>query len=256
MPRELPLFASPFFYLGIFLASLVVFHILFRVARPLGKVGWKRTDYCWALAVLVGLVGSSIKIRQEVAGAYINGHAEAAVGASYRHLRASVLALAGEGICRAPAGAGPEADELRRQHDAVCRFGRAAIDHLPTRPAAVEVLEPLAGRPPVTSPVLLDYYRSLDQALAEYREARIRLDDLEADRRYSLFDVLVLLLSPVLVAVGAALRVVKISGEVEIEKAAERGREAPRNREADASDTPKEQGGEAKPAHVWESSRS
>ncbi|WP_165075645.1 hypothetical protein [Paludisphaera rhizosphaerae] len=230
MSWELPLFASPFFFLGIFLASMVAFYVLFMVVWPLGKVGWQRTDYCWALAVLVGLVGSSIKIRQEIAKAYINGHAESAMGASYRHLRAAVLTLSAEGVCRPPAGDGPEADELRREHEAVCRFGRETIDRLPRQSATEGDLEPLAQRPAVTSPVLLDDYRAIDQALAEYKEARNRLAELESEQGYSLFDLFVLLLSPILVAVGAALRVVKITGEVEIEKAAQRRQEETRSR--------------------------
>ena len=219
MPQDLPLFTSPLFYLAVFFAAGVAFHILFRRWRPLGTVGWLWTEYFWILVVLTGLVGTSIKVRGEIANGFVRGRAEAAVGSSYRHLRGAIGSLGGGAVCRAIEPAEQAAGvDVQREHDEACRFGRELLAGIPLR--APEELDerPFENRPRLTRPMLLDYYRTLDEALAEFREARLHLKQVRADQEYTRFDVAVLVVSPILAAVGAALHVVRTSAQVAVAK--------------------------------------
>jgi hypothetical protein len=217
MDVSLPLAANPAALFGALFASLVIFDLWLVRWWQLGRIGWKRVDYLWLFAAILGLFAASSEVRRMLApnfGAFARLYQQA----RYEDLQREVRFFGSGAICglfNSPSQVG--ADDEQRQLDAVCEFGKTAVAALPPEVTSEPLdLTPLRTRPQVQDAFLLHEYSVLDRAIAGYVEAEDKTSALVAASERSSFEIILAVVSPWILTVALALRITKVTGELRL----------------------------------------
>lgn len=222
MEPEIPLVTNPFWFFGVFFASLAFLHWLLIKVLKLGKRQWKEIDYIWISMSTLALFGASTTLRKALATRAID-LASARLQGSYSTLKFQLENLSGGAVCRTfirTEMSPPDFDEIEKEFDSVCKYGRGARSRLtkepPTDERAVDDLA-LKDRPPVKDAMLNSIYKQYDRTYEWFLETVDAYNGVRSRAENSLFDIIVMLLSPHLLAIALALRMTKVTGELMLE---------------------------------------
>lgn len=218
----LPWFTSQAWILGIFVAALAVFHILFIRVFPLSTIGWKRADYIWLLMALMGLIGAVGTGRAVIADNLLN-HRESRIEGAFNLMKMGADFGTSRAICRQfvqsefipPEGL----ERIQREFDAQCEWFRAVvaklneIKHLD--PAPIDPIKMFGAQP---SGGEEQTYKSFSESIITYNSTVEHIKSLERAKEPSDIELLLRFLGPALLAVALALRITKVTGEIHLGK--------------------------------------
>jgi hypothetical protein len=226
-----PFYTNACWVLLTFTASLLIFHALWVWFGKLTAIQWKKIDYAWVALALLGVVATVDQTRVLVARNLVSA-SEARLPSAL----AAVKSAAGFGtsgaVCRTFVRSTysplePQFSEIQQSFDAQCAWFKDLLPKVLSltveEAQKVNVLE-LAPARPVGGE---DYaYRSLDESVIRLSEAYSELETLRRKTSKSWFHEFILVFGPFLLAIAIALRLTKVSGEVDIER---RGRTGANN---------------------------
>lgn len=219
----LPWFTSQGWIIGIFLASLIVFHLVFVYSRLLSSMAWKRIDYIWLSMALIALVGAISAGRMSMANTLLS-LAQAWVEGSLQFMHVAASAGTSGAICRVFVSSpfSPPADIMRKaqqEFDEECAWFKevnAALQRIePGNEQRVDLTQIARPRP---SGGEESFYRSMEDSVQSYNESLDRLTELKRASEPSAFEELLRLLAPTVLAVALALRLTKVAGEIALER--------------------------------------
>lgn len=225
----LPWFTSQLWLLGLFLVSLLVFHILFVRIWSLSVIAWKRVDYAWLLLVLIGLIGTIASNRTLIAGNYLSNLGKPRIEGTLQLIQMAGRFGISNAICRkfVVSPYSPPPDVMKNEQDEFdnqCAWFKKLFPELEkldmTNRTPID-LNRIAGKPPVGGEPWA--YESLVESIASYNQTLERVAELEAEKKLSLFEQLLQLLGPSILAIALALRITKVSGEIVLERAKAHG---------------------------------
>lgn len=215
-----PISANLPWVLGVFFASLLLFHVLLIWVLEVGAVTWKQIDYVWLAIAALGLLGAVSEVRRMVAQNQL-GRQQSILTWAYEDLRREAEFMIGPAVCRQfvrSKYSRPDFDAIQQEYDAACQFARQMLTRLPSDPPPDLQGLRLADRPKVTDPVLQQVFEGLSREVESYLRARRAMDQtIAATKRTPLEDTLALF-GPLLLAVALALRMTKVSGEIRMSR--------------------------------------
>ena len=209
----------------IFLAFIFFLLLLHLVLIKVGKfsdIFWKKVDYVWLAAAVLGLYASSTQLNHALAKSYIeNGEALRTVS-SYNGLHRF---LNGElWVCtpsQLTAYSPPNFDAIVRERIALCKQARDVARRLPKAlPDDYPSLESM-GYVRIGEHAKYDqeFGRVIETWAGMYRDQRSRYMTLVAASKPTSTELTVNLFGPVVLAFALALRITKVSGEIKNAKA-------------------------------------
>jgi len=223
----LPKLTSTLWILGVLVMALVAFHLSLLRWFPLDKLAWKKVDYVWLSLALLGVIGSVISARQEVARALIST-AQSQLEASARLVEDRLAFGRGSAVCRVLVRSelSPPAEtfsRVQREYDELCSWFRTASERLKEtafRERGILRLEDLGAPPPSGA----DQWAasSLEDAIPEYNKAVTRLRKPSDAAQRSDIELFLAVVAPFLFAVALALRITKVTGEIRPESSGKR----------------------------------
>ncbi len=225
MDLQIPFYGEAVWLIAVFVVTAIVLHLLFVVAFPLNKRQLKQIDYIWILIAVIGLYGSETQIRRAFAGEYIE-MGLARVRAKYDFIRYQIKAFTGPDVCRETPRSeltAPNTAALQKEFDAACQYGRQIFEKLPNQPPmAMREFDAigLRDRPAVSSAFLKSLYQDVDLSLETYATYLADYQRLRKINEYSELELIFAVVAPNLLAVALALRLVKVTGELKLEKQA------------------------------------
>jgi hypothetical protein len=221
MEPSLPFTASAFWTLSIFLIGLAVFHLFLVVIVKLDNVSWKKVDYIWLGLTALSLLTASSEVRRLVA-TNLTPSEMIYHDSAYERLRYQANFMRSGAVClefgRSELST-PDFDESQAQFRKVCEYGRRLYASLPTKPPGELGELKLPVRPTVSDESLLNYYKWFDDTLSEYAQAEHQFRKLKAATEKTDTEEMLVFFAPIFLAVGLALRVTKVTGEIQLERA-------------------------------------
>jgi hypothetical protein len=208
---------TPLYLLGLFVALLLVMHLVLIRLSSLSDVAWKKVDYIWLCAAALGLIGSSGKVDQFLSERYSHGHGQWTAN-SYRFLRNSLINPVG--VCtiytKSP-NSPPDFDEMAKENQELCLKSNEIAKQMPKSfengdypPLADTGFKRFGQNVKYETQFIANINRIADEyaadqaAFAQYKETS-KPSDAE--------DVLTVL-SPLLIAFALALRITKVTGDI------------------------------------------
>lgn len=223
----LPWFTSICSVLAIFVVTLLVLHFSFVWMRKRSSIWWKKVDYVWLSFALIGILFSVEQSRSIIA----RNNAELALSrAGFAHsLVRSVLELGtSEAVCRTfiHAEHSPPIKDMQRtqrEYDAQCAWFRelaASMREFEMHAAEPINLSALAGPKPDGGEEFA--YVRLMENVDIYNETLEKAKMFSDQAEVSWLQQLLQFLGPIFLAVALALRLTKVSGEIQIERERQR----------------------------------
>lgn len=213
---SLPFVTKPHWMLLLFAAFLLLFHALLIRLFPISKRGWKKVDYIWLGVTAIGILGTAGTLRRTAAPGFVRLATSRAEGA-YEFARSTVQALSGSHICIVfdPA-ASPRLwmEKEKAEYEATCAFGKATLARIPETMPADGSFPDIGDPPRVSAPMLREFIGAMQRTTKAYAPHRATLLAMRAEVDFSPLDEAVLFFSPLFVAVGLALRITKVTGEL------------------------------------------
>ena len=150
--------------------------------------------------------------------------AEARVQGGINFVRATAGLGVSPAICQtfnAAAGGPPPAEvaRIQRELDEQCAWFKRLVCKLDTYDTSRRTpIEPerMAGPRPKAGDAWV--YRSLDNSVSRYNQALGRLTELESESALQLPEILIRVLGPTLFALALALRITRVTGEIQLEQ--------------------------------------
>lgn len=219
---NLPWFIDYRWILGIFIAALASFHILFVRLFPLSSLRWKQVDYVWLPMAFVGIIGS-VGINRIVISENLLALANARMSGALSQVRDATEFGTSTAICRtfirSPASPPPdEFSKLQQGFDVQCDWFRGLANALNTNKIdsakSINIAEFAGPQPSVGEPLA---YSHLSQSVARYNEAVEDIQQLKGAKQSSNFESVIRFLGPALVALALALRITKVTGEIRVD---------------------------------------
>ena len=219
----LPWFVHPLWILGIFLISLVSFHILFLRLISLSPIGWKKVDYYWLAMALVSLMGA-VGARREIIATNTLEYSKSRIDGAFNFMRMRAEFGSSAAICRTfiPSDFSPppsEMESVQKQFDNQCTWFKnvnSVISTLDTKnPVEIDPAA-LFGSPPIDG---IEWAgTSFLDSVQNYNSTVRAIRGLESAASQTGFETFLKLLGPALLAIALALRITKVSGEVRNER--------------------------------------
>lgn len=207
---------------GLLLGLILVLHIVLIWVWPLGKVGWKRTDYIWLTIATLGLISLSGELRRWVSSNRLE-LATARVQYSLDSLRSYLVKSPPTHFCtefiRSELSP-PNLDDIQRQYHLACDWLRTAPaalpknDDPPFQPLNFDDTHVPKG---LDAPVLVDTIKWIRHLFEEYEQRRLSLIQTQQQTKQTDGEDAQRILSPILLCLALALRITKVTGEVRLE---------------------------------------
>jgi hypothetical protein len=217
----IPLVANATFLIVVFVVVCLIAHLILIAYRPLGKIGWKRVDYLWLPLTLLGVASTAGSNRQIIARQWLN---LADIRFAYaqrdleRTVRVDLPAMACRTFIRTQySPPGKQLDSLQQQYDAACAWTRKAAEHLPKGDVATR--SALSSTDFATPEYLpSEIVRALTFAIKYYNGRLVDIQRLQKATERSEVELTLSLLGPALIAVALAVRITKVTGELQLER--------------------------------------
>lgn len=214
-----PITADPTWLLSTFAVALLLFDLILVRWLRLGRKAWKRVDYMWLAVSAVGLLGTATDVRRMMASSQM-GYANGYKASAYGLLLDEVGTLGSIAVCRPftrSEWSPSNLDEIQREYDSVCDFGRQLRSGLPSEPPEKLDTAPFVKRPSVTDRMLKQIYSELDSEVGRYESVETAIAKTTAAAGRSSGELTLSILSPLLLAIALALRITKVTGELKSE---------------------------------------
>lgn len=227
MQPYFPSTANAITMLVVFLAMLVLCHLVLVWMWPLGKVAWKRVDYVWIGLTVTGLFVASAKVRTTFAEAQLDDWRDRAQMMYGDFRRQLTLVFNNPGmLCRtflrSDLSRTPEEFErIQREYDSACEWVKRVAAATPMQmPADVRTVDSASWppRPATTARDVNEIVDGLIQLLGYYNERALQVQALATQKRETETERSLLVVAPFLLAFGLALRLAKATGEIRLEK--------------------------------------
>ena len=221
---SLPWFTSHWWVLGVFGTATVAFHVIFIRLLPLTSIQWKRVDYAWLSLALLGVIAGVANNRSVVATnlvAIAESRTRASLEWAYRRAEFGTSIA----ICRkfnftefSPPR--EQFERMQREFDAQCGWFTKLVSALgPLEQRKTVPLDPIALAGPRPDGGDQDSTKSFFESVSAYNASLDDLKLLQAARSSDLMEQLIQLLGPALLALALALRITKVTGEIQLEQA-------------------------------------
>lgn len=217
---------TPLYLLLLFLFFLLAMHVTLVWTTRLSDRTWKKIDYVWLSAAVLGLVASSGEAGRFLSQSYLENLEAPKTAASYRYLRSQIERGAGSDgfLCMGRARSAmspPDFDRIVEAQQDLCSWSKDTLTkmHSTVEPPFAALEETGYVPIPVTHKRYEPWYIAEVQKLAEdYRTNRNSYNERAIAAQMSLFDQLLTVLGPIVIAFALALRLTKVSGELANEK--------------------------------------
>jgi hypothetical protein len=227
MKQDLPFvlyIASNFWNLILFfLVFLLALDIILVRWLSLSKIAWKRVDYIWLTVAVLGLLSSSADSRRLLSVNQIENQ-RIFTQEKYKDFRRQVEFGKGIAVCRQfikTEYSPPDLERSQKEYDNVCEYYRNLDAALPKnaseKPQPIELPSAL-NRPNTNERILEEDFSRLDNFLLSYNKAQQDYAELESSQKKTDFENTATILGPLLFSFALALRVVKVTGEVKLER--------------------------------------
>ena len=223
MDYDLPLLIQTGWIFGVFLLSLVAFHLVLVYWLKLGKTAWKRVDYIWLAVGALGIFAALEKPRETVAR-NLQEAAEERLQFTYSRVKSALAFGLGPAVCTtfnsSPMLTESERANLQRGFDTACAWFKSANAvfvqpmNTPSKPIALSDLPPKPTSVPPGAPQYA--FQSLTQATEDFNSQLSAVERLKALRSRTELESVLAFLAPFLIAVALALRITKVTGELRL----------------------------------------
>lgn len=209
--------ARPLYILAAFLLLLLVLHLVLVFWMKLGDVAWKRVDYLWLGAAVLGLLTASAQADHFLSKRYLETFERPRTESAYQLLRRTLDSYTA--LClprqRSPASP-PNFDEMVQEQQALCKSGKEIAARMPQN--ITEPFPPLekTGYEPfgIEAKYETSYARSVENAAEQYQQQQKRYAEFLSAGTLSSAEETITVLGPLLLAFALALRVTKVSGDI------------------------------------------
>ena len=223
LPLLVRISSSPLLLLLTLVLVTVACHALFIWFFPLKEVNWKRLDYVWMFAAVLGVLASSGKAARFIAENQLNNFQEPATITSYEFLRADIKSGAEGPACAVLHRSGdsfPDFDERVKEQQSICeqykKFDAQMPESVgpPFKPLKDLGFVPFTGNPQYVAAS----FDIANRDAEEYERNRETYDEIAEKTKSSKWENAYLAMGPLLLAVAVALRITRTSGEIRTAK--------------------------------------
>ena len=220
----LPWFTSYWWVLGVFVIATTAFHVLFVRVLPLTSVQWKRVDYAWLSLALLGIVAAVANNRSVVANNLLvmaESRSRSSLESLYHRAEFGTSIAICRKFNRTDFSPTPETfDRLQREYDAQCAWFKKVLSTLgPIDQRQLAPLDAVALAGPQPHGGDEDSTRSFVKSVRDYNASLDDIKPLKAATSSGGLEQFVQFLGPALLALALALRITKVTGEIQLESA-------------------------------------
>ena len=219
------LVATPAYLLITFVAALVISHFVLIKFFKLSAIAWKRVDYIWLSMAAFGLFATSSQVDQYLSGQLLQNLEIPRAENDYRLLRRWVddAAKPESSICivRVRSDFSPDDfDDIVQEQQSQCSYFKSLNTNMPS--SVSYPLKPLVELGYVqylgTTNYESFYVETLQKYASEYEEQRDLVLSRELALQTSTFEFLMMLFGPLLLCLALALRMTKVTAEIQAER--------------------------------------
>lgn len=201
----------------------MLLHLLLVKLSPLSSIQWKKVDYIWLSFALLGILAAAANNRSAIAGNLVQ-LAEARNRGSLEWVYRSADFGTSAAICRSfvrgPASPPQEEfDRIQREFNSQCSWFKSVVASLGPLDKRLQKpidLQGLVGPPPAAAD---DWaIKSLVSAVAVYNSSLRDLDILQKEKAPGDGELILQFLGPIVLALALALRLTKVTGEIQLER--------------------------------------
>ncbi len=217
-PLFIQVSTTPLYLLAVFVMLLLTMDLTLVRLLKLSDRAWKKVEYVWLGAAVLGLLGASTQGGRFVARNYLRT-AESSLQRAYADLRATLRSGIDGMVCRSfqrSAASSEDLDTIGREYDKLCDSYKTLFARLP---AELPALAPSLGELGLTLPKgerniigpYVDMLRSHEQWYEDIRRdvlrwrGQVEQGDLETT---------LVVVRPLAIAFAVALRITKVTGEI------------------------------------------
>lgn len=219
---DFPWYSEATWALAFFLFFVTGFHVLLVWLFPLGKRGWKKVDYWVSAFALLGLVGSLGSVRQLIAQ-NMSTLAQSRLEAENRFLISQLDFGSSPAICRkferTQFSPPPDVfDQRQQEFDLLCHWfesARAKLSREPLAEGSSLTIEYFGT--PLPKDADGSTLRDFQASIVRYNDALSLNRNLSAASQRTELEQLLFAFGPLLGAVALALRITKVSGELNLD---------------------------------------
>jgi hypothetical protein len=203
---------------------LITLDLLLVRWLKLSKFAWKRIEYIWLGTVALGLISASAEVRNWLAAQQAQT-AKLRAETQFSLLRNCAGEVAPPSyICRkfVRTEYSPDnLDEIQAEYDKFCEWNKQLLVKLPVR--LIDDLPDLkySDYEPEKNPndeVLIEYLSTIKMYFSNYQTYRNEYIVLNKASTKSNFEITLFCLSPIFLCFALALRITKVTGEINLEK--------------------------------------
>lgn len=208
----------------LFVVLSAISHLVLINWLKIGKIGWKRIDYIWLAAAALGLLGTTAEVRKFNATNLIESR-KISTESAYKSFRSQIEFGTGPAVC------GPfirteyspkNFDELQNEYSLACEYNKRILTLIPeniSKDYQPIELPAIVIRPQLNDKLITSDFSRVDKYLKDYNESQKELQLLLGSQKRTNAEETAVVFGPFLLAFALALRVVKVRGEILLEKA-------------------------------------
>lgn len=220
----LPFFAETKWVIGVFVLSLGIFHWLLIHHLNLSKAAWKKVDYVWLGVGALGLVGA-VEVPRNIVSDNLLSRAENRMISTLQQLHSAAEFGTSSAICgtftrSSTSPPEPMFSNSQREYDATCSWFKQVLPMLPTKREELSVpltMNRFPTVPTVSGQVLTWSIQQFHRAVLIVNEDLATILKLHENKKHSLFEEMLRLLGPLLLALAISLRITKVTGELKLD---------------------------------------
>jgi len=219
-PVTLPWFTSLWTIVVAFFVLLAIFHLVLIRYFPPNPVWWKKIDYIWLSMAFFGIMTSVDTGRQTIGGNLL-WMESARLDAAREYVSGNLNTGQSPALCRQFVPSSfltvKELALMQSQFDAQCRWYRTmavVVKKLMIEEAGIDISK-FPAYPPGGDQQLID---ALKKSILFFNQQAKVVSDLRKDMAGSDFEKFLRLIGPAVLAAALALRITKVTAEVESEK--------------------------------------
>ncbi len=213
----LPWFTDFSLVIAVFAASLVLCHILFIRVFPLGSIAWKRVDYIWLAMAFIGLV-SAVGSGKELLTKNMLNIETGRLQIARDHLEGQAQHGPSSLVCRELVHnntyqSKADFQRLQNEFNAQCSWFRTVLAFIQAtgqQEFHYEKSYPRGGEQ--------EAYKIFAQDLKGYNDEVREVKKLRRMAQITDLDIFARLLGPVVLVLALALRMTKVTAEINVEK--------------------------------------
>lgn len=217
--RDVPWISTHEAALVLFLVFTIIFHVVWVYKWPQPSIFWKKSEYAYLLLAFISIIGISTKGRQEIASRFME-EADRDYNVIGKRVLAEI-AMPRDRVCNKQSVrtefSPQNFDAINGQYDAYCHWLQSREATLTATINAHNLIEKSKVMEGMDFPLVASVDSDLTYiiyTINDYNDALTRKNKLFLETKQRDYELIIIMLAPLLLAPALALRITKVTAEL------------------------------------------